>query len=574
MDAFLGRTKYDSFLGIEAVHLRRWLPLNIRAFIAALETYYKVPEYIKASGDPRLEGVLEGLVESYAGERGFMGTHRYKVYGFLEVVAKTGRTETNGNAGSGDTEGRAWEEVHKTLSESMRERLDPYHGQLSIQPHEMRGSFEECRFKAQIVDRQIIDHDPARSTAMVTIDLQNTGITFQPGDRLAVMPVNSASEISKLVAALGLESHLDEIVPVEPGSEWARFAKNLQRITKQNTNGLTVRDILRRGHLSPLTRDFMVEIHSTLRASSPTTIKLLASSEWPIRGSIGDLLQKCVTEVSPTTWDHAFSLDNISWLAKLISIEVPRTYSISNFSQELLPSMIDLTVSRTEAACSPLLRQPSSSGVTYGVSSGFLNPNPQSNDFSCGDTQDVLIGISRPINFQLPPSTAVPICMFAGGSGIAPFRGFWQSRIQNGIGRNILFLGVQSREKFLYEDELRGLVREGALELHLAFSRDRRGLVYDPNARDLVERDMDPRYIDAAALEQGKMVSELVMSSSQGGLGGYIFICGSTSVFETVLSGIHKAIYKFQAATKETAESLLATAFAERRFMLGKLIPH
>lgn len=27
MDAFIGRTKYASFLGIEAVHLRRWLPL-------------------------------------------------------------------------------------------------------------------------------------------------------------------------------------------------------------------------------------------------------------------------------------------------------------------------------------------------------------------------------------------------------------------------------------------------------------------------------------------------------------------------------------------------------------------
>jgi hypothetical protein len=76
MDAFIGRTKYVSFLGIEAVHLRRWLPLNIRAFIAAIENHYRIPEYIKTSGDSRLEGVLEGLIESYAGERGFMGTHR------------------------------------------------------------------------------------------------------------------------------------------------------------------------------------------------------------------------------------------------------------------------------------------------------------------------------------------------------------------------------------------------------------------------------------------------------------------------------------------------------------------
>ena len=78
MDAFIGRTKYMSFLGIEAVHLRRWLPLNVRAFIAAIENHYRIPEFVKKSGDPRLEGVLEGIIESYAGERGFMGTHRCK----------------------------------------------------------------------------------------------------------------------------------------------------------------------------------------------------------------------------------------------------------------------------------------------------------------------------------------------------------------------------------------------------------------------------------------------------------------------------------------------------------------
>jgi hypothetical protein len=112
-----------------------------------------------------------------------MGTHRYKVYGFLEVVAKTGRAETNGNAGAGDSEGRPWEEVHHTLSDSMKERLGPYRGEIKVDPQRMRGSFEECRFQAKILDRQTIDHDASRMTGMVTFDLTNTGITFQPGDR-------------------------------------------------------------------------------------------------------------------------------------------------------------------------------------------------------------------------------------------------------------------------------------------------------------------------------------------------------------------------------------------------------
>ncbi|KAF3045411.1 hypothetical protein E8E11_008612 [Didymella keratinophila] len=48
MDAFLGRKKYDSFLGAEGVHLRAWLPSNLRASIASIEYHYRIPEYVKS----------------------------------------------------------------------------------------------------------------------------------------------------------------------------------------------------------------------------------------------------------------------------------------------------------------------------------------------------------------------------------------------------------------------------------------------------------------------------------------------------------------------------------------------
>jgi sulfite reductase alpha subunit-like flavoprotein/predicted heme/steroid binding protein len=570
MDAFIGRTKYVSFLGIEAVHLRRWLPLNIRAFITAIEQHYQIPDYVKSSGDPRLEGVLEGIIESYAGERGFMGTHRYKVYGFLEVVAKTGRSETNGNAGAGNSDGRPWEEVHHTLSDSMKERLSPYRGEVKVEPQQMRGSFEECRFQARILRRCFIDRDATRSTAMVTFDLSDTGITFQPGDRLAVMPMNASHEIAKVAAALGLDQLMETIVPVEQGSVWARFSKHMEIVSKRPSTGLTVKDILRRGHLAPLTKDLVLSVHQILRACSRSTLKILSSDNWPVKGSLGDLLQLAISEAPQDTWDCAFDLNNLAWLPRLIRLEVPRTYSISNSSIELLPGTIDLTVSRVETTRDPIFDSVQPQLPLYGVSSGFLNPAPDTLEYLC-DTDDdltVLIGVSRPIQFQLPSSTTVPVAMFAGGSGIAPFRGFWQKRIQSGIGRNILFLGVQSRDKLVHESELRGLVQHSALELHTAFSRDHKGLVYDHIARDLIEEDMEPRYIDSAILEQGRLVSELVMSKSQGGLGGHLYVCGSISLYDTVMSGIKQAIYKYQASTHATADSLLAIAFAERRFML------
>ena len=183
--------------------------------------------------------------------------------------------------------------------------------------------------------------------------------------------------------------------------------------------------------------------------------------------------------------------------------------------------------------------------------------------------QKVLIGISRPLNFQLPISHTAPVVMIAGGSGIAPFRGFWRSRVHGGgTGRNILFLGVQTRKKFLYESEIRKLVRNGTLEAHIAFSRDSNGLVYDRQRRDLVEKQIKPRYIDAAILDQASDVCDVIMSTKQGGLGGYLYVCGSVSLYETVAQALLSALYRHRAVTKEGAESLLATAFAERRLML------
>lgn len=307
-----------------------------------------------------------------------------------------------------------------------------------------------------------------------------------------------------------------------------------------------------------------------LRVSN-ATLRVLSSDSWPVPGSLGDLLVAAMNEVPENVWDQAFSLSDLTWLPTLIAPEVPRTYSISNFHFELLPETLDLTVARAEHVVSPLLLPDGVRLTRPGVSSGFLNPDPLGDrHVPNGDFEEkVLVGINRPLNFQLPINPSAPVAMFAGGSGIAPFRGFWQARAGANVqGRNMLFLGVQSREKFVYKHELRDYVRSGKLELHVAFSRDRAGLVYDPVTRDLVEKTMDPRYLDATIADQGPSVCDVIISTKLGGKGGYVFICGSLSLYETVMKGLRQALYKYRAVTKEGADELMAQAFAERRIML------
>lgn len=565
MDAFLGRKKYNSFLGAEGVHLRAWLPSNWRAFIASLEYHYSIPDYVAQSGDSQLIGALDGIVEAYAGERGFMGTHRYKVFGLLEVAGKTGRAETNGQSGAPDANGRPWEETHKAFSEAMKERLEPYRGNMQIEPHQMRGTFAECRYTSRVLGRYFVDSDPERSIAKIMLDIQDTGITFQPGDRLAVMPLNSWTECAKVAAALGFDRMLDQSIPL--GIAWQRFAEHLGSVSKTPVPRLTVKDILRRGHLAPLTKELVMKLHTMLRASSNTVLQVLATTEWPVRASLGDILQAAVMETPTHIWDQAFDLSgNLIWLSELVKIEVPRTYSISNYPDELLPSTVDLTVSRSDYTISPIFSD--SSSLRHGVGSSFLNPPVSAQEEFIADDEELLVGVSRPFAFQLPIDEAAPCAMFAGGSGIAPFRSFWQSRAGRSIGKNILFLGVQSREKFCYENELREYVNAGYMEVYTAFSRDSRGLTYDKNARDLVETETPPRYIDAAIIEQGAMVCDLVLSKKLGGFGGYLYICGSLSVFDSVISGIRRAIYNHRTTRMESTDVILDTAFAERRFML------
>lgn len=80
------------------------------------------------------------------------------------------------------------------------------------------------------------------------------------GDRLAVMPINPSYETAKIAAALGLDSMMDNIVPVEQGSVWARFSKHLGIVTKNPGSALTVKDVLKRGHLAPLTKESVLSV--------------------------------------------------------------------------------------------------------------------------------------------------------------------------------------------------------------------------------------------------------------------------------------------------------------------------
>ncbi|KAF4437279.1 hypothetical protein F53441_13087 [Fusarium austroafricanum] len=556
MDAFLGRRLYTSDLGAKALHDRENLPSHHRAFVAAIQNHYSIPEFVQRSHDPRLMGVLDGIIEAYAGERGFLGVHRTKVCGILDAATKTRRSITDSVAGAADAT-----VTHHQLSEAMKERLEPFR----IESHSIAGTFEECKYMAKVSNCSAIDKDPDRSTALVTLDIRDTGMTFMPGDRVAVMPLNTWEECAKIVAALGLDEYMRE--PIQTTGSWSRFSHHLSSVTRTTHRQLTVMDILRRGHLAPITKELTVKVHELLHASSNTVLQVLATDEWPVRGSLGDLLQNAITDTPSQIWDKAFSLDNLDWLPNLVQVEVPRTYFVSSYSKEVLPTTVDLTISRAEYKVSSIFSQ--GQNITRaGVSSGFLNQLTLAKNTNLSD--QVLLGVSRSTAFQVPVDNMAPCAFFAEGSGIAPFRSFLQHRLATSSlsgGRNLLYLEVKSRDNFCYEGELRKLVKAGFMEVHLALSKDSRGLSYDHVLGDLVDKKTPPRHIDSLIIEQASTVCEMIMSKEQGGLGGYLYVCGSVSTFESVMKGLRKALNNCTARV-EPVDLIINEALAERRLML------
>ena len=95
LDVFLGRKRFETFLGREIVGLRDTYPPLWQELILALQDV-SVPEYVARRGDPHLEEVFRETTHAYVGENGFLGRHRMKVYGYLELAFKVGRSVTIG----------------------------------------------------------------------------------------------------------------------------------------------------------------------------------------------------------------------------------------------------------------------------------------------------------------------------------------------------------------------------------------------------------------------------------------------------------------------------------------------
>lgn len=183
-------------------------------------------------------------------------------------------------------------------------------------------------------------------------------------------------------------------------------------------------------------------------------------------------------------------LDVDAFIGSLLPL-LPRFYSVAS-SPLVHPNEVHLIVS--------LSTYQHKSETRYGVASYFLSYLAQE-----GITP-ILSYVQPTPHFTLPQREESSMIMVGPGTGVAPFRGFLQERVQRqSSGKHWLFFGERHQAfDFYYRDFWMDLASKDLLQLELAFSRDQESKIY----------------VQHRLLEKGEQIWDWLSE------GAYFYVCG------------------------------------------------
>jgi len=314
-----------------------------------------------------------------------------------------------------------------------------------------------------LANQKITGAKSTKDVRHIELSLEGSGLTYEPGDSLAVIADNPPQLIEELLETLGFSG--DEEVEVQGAAFTIRDALRAKlEITVPNLGFLKVYAELAdsqdlRGLLQP---DRQAELSVFLEARQ-----------------IIDIVREYAAPVSAA--EFAASLRKL----------MPRSYSVAS-SPLANPDEVHLTVASVNyqafgtehwGAASSMLADRIAEGDKVSV---FVEPNPR---------------------FRLPADAQTPVIMIGPGTGVAPFRAFVEQRAELGVtGKNWLFFGDRTfHSDFMYQLEWQRFLKHGVLHrMDVAFSRDQ----------------ADKVYVQHRIEEQGAEVYEWLQQ------GAAIYVCG------------------------------------------------
>ena len=285
-------------------------------------------------------------------------------------------------------------------------------------------------------NQKITGRDSTKDIRHFEINLEGSGITYQPGDALGVWFDNDAAVVAEILALTGLTG--DEQVTVSgKAAALSDALTNQFELTRLHAAFIT--------GLAEISADDKLK---ALAADKDETRKFAANAQ------IVDVLKRFPTKLTA---------EQLVGLLRALS---PRLYSIASAQSEV-EEEVHLTVG--------VVRYPQEDGsVRSGGASSFLADR-------VSEGGEVRVFVEHNDNFRLPADSNTPVIMVGPGTGIAPFRSFIQERDAQGAeGKNWLFFGnPHFTQDFLYQVEWQKYEKSGLLtKIDLAFSRDQANKIY------------------------------------------------------------------------------------------------
>ncbi len=292
-------------------------------------------------------------------------------------------------------------------------------------------------FPAKLLTNRLLNKEGSgKEVRHFEISLEGSGLNYEAGDALAVVPQNCPELVSAIIQKAELNPI--EMVPLPGGGE-----SNLKE-------ALTM----------------AYDIRLVNAAVLKKLLPFVANPEWePL------LEQEKKKELENLLWgkelidflNAGLFKNGKEFVGQLRKLQ-PRLYSISS-SPNAHPGEVHLTVGA--------VRYDSDGTARKGVCSTYLADR--------AGEGPVGVFVHHNKAFRLPEDGNKPVIMVGPGTGIAPFRAFLEERKASGaLGKNWLFFGDRTAETdFLYQEELEGYVSDGSLSrLDTAFSRDQAEKIY------------------------------------------------------------------------------------------------
>lgn len=541
MDAFLPRTRYNSQLGKQAQALADHTPPHTRNFVEAVKQI-SIPEYISETKNQKLLGIYNALIDAYAGDKGFLGVHRLKAYGFLEVAFKVGRSVTTGAKFTGLFKDRTWDKIDAELALTRDERY--LHGnQYTYSVKSKSGTISTDPQTKQWIN-------------FIAFDITEKGMYYQPGDRVGVLVENSDFLIRETLAAL--QATGDEEVALT--QQWQEALRLRPEYTgKEKT--LPLRTILKFGKIRPVSREIGKRLFAL---SASETLRRVLNAQMEDQWELWDLLN--ILYVSRFDTRRFWKADpwEAESICRIVPPEVFRLYSIASAMQaDSQEETLNLTVGglEYETPQTPY----SFNEKRAGTASSFLRRISTNEE---GQNKQVGLAIIPTMRFHLPRDPQRPIVMFAAGSGIAPFWGFLQARTQQAdSGENHLFFGTRTAQQIYYKDAFEEMQAKQQLNLNVAFSGEDIAMrfengqyVFEDGTRQRIDKLMEMP-------ENAQALWELMRSPEDGGKGAYLYVCGRTGFAVSVMNAIKNVMLQFNGNNNTLADETLRVMVAEGRYM-------